>query len=180
MLTSAGDRIALVEFHRRSDAEYFYDRFYPDVSFPLEHSRGVDSEPITVGVSVPDNHDEVDSSRDLHRDEDGWMCIKVGTHPRTTSPTFANQPSVAWSTTLTALFALSAKPSELVSISGSSILSAPLTELCRRGLWRFRPLLDWRNGRVSPANTVPICRCPRSGRICYRGCSRQGRHEALC
>ncbi|KAL2147023.1 hypothetical protein VTI28DRAFT_905 [Corynascus sepedonium] len=74
----SGGRIALVEFHRRSDAEYFYDRFYPDVSFPLEHSRGVDSEPITVGVSVPDNHDEVDSSRDLHRDEDGWMCIKCG------------------------------------------------------------------------------------------------------
>ncbi|KAL2015412.1 hypothetical protein VTK56DRAFT_5523 [Thermocarpiscus australiensis] len=73
-----GRRIALVEFHRRADAEYFLDNFYPDISFPLEHSRGVDSEPITVGVSSPGDHDDTSPSRETRRDDDGWDCIKCG------------------------------------------------------------------------------------------------------
>ncbi|KAG7291793.1 hypothetical protein NEMBOFW57_001813 [Staphylotrichum longicolle] len=73
-----GHRTAFVEFHRRSDAEYFYDRYYPDVSFPLEHSRGLDSEPITVGVSFPGHRDEMDSSRDSRREDDGWDCSNCG------------------------------------------------------------------------------------------------------
>ncbi|KAL2167006.1 hypothetical protein VTG60DRAFT_1873 [Thermothelomyces hinnuleus] len=73
-----GGRFALVEFHRRSDAEYFYDRYYPDVSFPLEHSRGIDSEPITAGVTIPDNLGDMDSARDSRRDDDGWQCVKCG------------------------------------------------------------------------------------------------------
>ncbi|GAB1311702.1 RNA binding protein [Madurella fahalii] len=72
-----GRRIAVVEFHRRSDAGYFLDRYYPDISFRLEHSRGMDSEPITVGVSSPTDRDEVGPSRP-RRDDDGWDCIKCG------------------------------------------------------------------------------------------------------
>ncbi|SPQ19486.1 67cd7b42-03de-4411-a86b-92c88f607708 [Thermothielavioides terrestris] len=72
-----GRRIAFVEFHRRSDAEHFYDRYYPEISFPLEHSRGLDSEPVTVGVSFP-NNDETHSSRESRRDDDGWDCIQCG------------------------------------------------------------------------------------------------------
>lgn len=78
LLTSGpGRRIAFVEFHRRSDAEYFLDQYYPDISLRLEHSRGLDSEPITVGISSPRNRDEMDSSRESRRDDDGWDCIKV-------------------------------------------------------------------------------------------------------
>ncbi|KAK4124818.1 hypothetical protein N657DRAFT_689225 [Parathielavia appendiculata] len=73
-----GHRTAFVEFHRRSDAEYFLDRYYPDISFPLEHSRGLDSEPITVGISSPRDRGEMDSSRDSRRDGEGWDCIKCG------------------------------------------------------------------------------------------------------
>ncbi|KAK4157016.1 hypothetical protein C8A00DRAFT_12098 [Chaetomidium leptoderma] len=73
-----GHRTAFVEFHRRSDAEYFFDRYHPAISFPLEHSRGLDSEPITVGISSPKNRDETDSSRDPRREDDGWDCIKCG------------------------------------------------------------------------------------------------------
>jgi hypothetical protein len=77
LLIPPGRHIAFVEFHRRSEADQFFERYYPDVSFPLEHSRGLDSEPITVGVSSPGNRDEVDSSRDSRREDDGWDCIKV-------------------------------------------------------------------------------------------------------
>ncbi|KAL2261554.1 hypothetical protein VTK26DRAFT_3905 [Humicola hyalothermophila] len=73
-----GQCIAVVEFHRRSDAEYFLDRYYPDISFRLEHSRGLDSEPITVGVAAPRNRDEMDSTRESRRDDDDWDCIKCG------------------------------------------------------------------------------------------------------
>ncbi|KAH6854974.1 hypothetical protein B0I37DRAFT_441892 [Chaetomium sp. MPI-CAGE-AT-0009] len=73
-----GTRFAFVEFHRRSDAENFLDRYYPDISFRLEHSRGLDSEPITVAVMAPEDRDEIEPSRDSRRDDDGWDCIKCG------------------------------------------------------------------------------------------------------
>ncbi|KAK4137048.1 hypothetical protein BT67DRAFT_398852 [Trichocladium antarcticum] len=71
-------RIAFVEFHRRADAEIFFDYYHPEVSFRLEHSRGVDSEPITLGVTSPKNRDEVDPSREARRDDDGWDCFECG------------------------------------------------------------------------------------------------------
>jgi hypothetical protein len=74
--TLPGRRIASVEFHRRSDAKQFLDQHYPDISFPLEHSRGPDSDPVTVRISAP-SRDESDSSRDVRREEDDWDCINV-------------------------------------------------------------------------------------------------------
>jgi hypothetical protein len=76
-----GRRIAIVEFHRRSDAEHFYDRYYPTISFRLEHSRGLDSDPITVRVEVPRHRDDIDSTRETRRDGDDWECIKVRSSP---------------------------------------------------------------------------------------------------
>jgi hypothetical protein len=37
----------------------------------------MDSEPITVGVSSPNDRDETTSARGPRRDDDGWDCIKV-------------------------------------------------------------------------------------------------------
>ncbi|KAK4192511.1 hypothetical protein QBC35DRAFT_484041 [Podospora australis] len=68
-----GRRIATVEFYRRSDAEEFIDRYWPDITFPLEHSRGSDSQPVTVGIKGPEDRDEM-SSRSAHREEEDWPC----------------------------------------------------------------------------------------------------------
>jgi len=73
-----GRRIAVVEFHRRSDAEYFMDRYRPEISFPLEDTRGQDSELITVGVDFNKSRDDSGPSRDQRRDEEGWDCLNCG------------------------------------------------------------------------------------------------------
>ncbi|KAK4237378.1 hypothetical protein C8A03DRAFT_44757 [Achaetomium macrosporum] len=73
-----GRCIAFVEFHRRSDAEYFYDRYYPDISFRLEHSRGRSSDPVTVGISYPRSDESRSSRESRNGDDDGWDCIKCG------------------------------------------------------------------------------------------------------
>ncbi|KAK0633149.1 hypothetical protein B0T14DRAFT_54597 [Immersiella caudata] len=72
-----GRRIAFVEFHRRSDAEYFMERHYPEISFPLEHSRGIDSEPIVFGINFNRSHDE-EPSRESKRDDEDWDCSRCG------------------------------------------------------------------------------------------------------
>ncbi|KAH6628396.1 hypothetical protein F5144DRAFT_578892 [Chaetomium tenue] len=73
-----GSRFAFVEFHRRSEAEDFLDRYYPEITFRLQHSRGLDSEPITVEIMAAEDRDEGDSSRGSRRDDDGWDCINCG------------------------------------------------------------------------------------------------------
>lgn len=67
-----GRRIAVVEFRRRADAEAFVDRYYPEVSFPLEHSRGVDSEPLTFRIGF----DQGEEQKEKREDED-WDCVRV-------------------------------------------------------------------------------------------------------
>jgi hypothetical protein len=116
-----GRRIAFVEFHRRSDAEYFFDRYYPDISFRLEHSRGADSEPITVGITSPKNRDEVDPSRESRRDDDGWDCHNVRILLRQCEPTIANYSSVVPVITLTEPFVSNARLSALVSTIRHSV-----------------------------------------------------------
>ncbi|KAK5660697.1 hypothetical protein OQA88_12061 [Cercophora sp. LCS_1] len=72
----SGRRIAVVEFHRRADAEAFVERYHPEVSFPLEHSRGVDSEPLTFRVGY-DRGEERERERERRDDED-WDCVRCG------------------------------------------------------------------------------------------------------
>ncbi|KAL1836600.1 hypothetical protein VTJ49DRAFT_4889 [Mycothermus thermophilus] len=73
-----GNYFALVEFHRRSDAEHFLDRYCPDISFRLEDSRGRDSDPITVTVREP-YPDEMDPApRDSSREDGDWECVECG------------------------------------------------------------------------------------------------------
>ncbi|KAK1833150.1 hypothetical protein QBC39DRAFT_346966 [Podospora conica] len=72
-----GRRIAVVEFHRRSDAEAFMDKYYPEVSFPLENSRGPDSEAMNFGVSF-NRRDEPDAPRESTREGEDWECTNCG------------------------------------------------------------------------------------------------------
>ncbi|KAK0655835.1 hypothetical protein B0T16DRAFT_397815 [Cercophora newfieldiana] len=73
-----GRRIAVVKFHRRSDAEYFMDRHYPEISFPLEHSRSIDSEPIVFRINFNRSNDETQPARDSRRDDEDWDCTRCG------------------------------------------------------------------------------------------------------
>jgi len=53
------------------------DKYYPEVSFPLEHSRGPESEPMNFGVSF-NRRDEPDAPRDSTREGEDWACTNVG------------------------------------------------------------------------------------------------------
>ncbi|KAK3990287.1 putative RNA-binding protein [Cladorrhinum sp. PSN332] len=74
-----GQPIASVEFNRRSDADYFLEQFFPDISFPLQQSRGADSESVTVRVESANMHYEPSYSHESYRDDqDGWECTNCG------------------------------------------------------------------------------------------------------
>ncbi|KAK3363380.1 hypothetical protein B0T25DRAFT_39020 [Lasiosphaeria hispida] len=73
-----GRRIAFVEFHRRADAENFMETYHPEVSFSLEHSRGVDSELITCGISFNRARDELETAREPLREDEEWDCTRCG------------------------------------------------------------------------------------------------------
>lgn len=66
-------RIALVEFRRREDAESFMDKYQPTISFPLEHSKGRDSEVLTFDIHFARRNDG-DHSRGQHGTESNWYC----------------------------------------------------------------------------------------------------------
>ncbi|KAK4200631.1 putative RNA-binding protein [Triangularia verruculosa] len=79
-----GQRIAVVEFHRRAQVEDFLDLFFPEVSFPLQHTRGKDSEFFSFGLQDPNYHDDMLEPRDSrrggrdgrdNREDDGWTCV---------------------------------------------------------------------------------------------------------
>lgn len=72
---SAGRRLAVVEFKRRADAESFMEQYHPDISFPLEHTRGPNSEYITMDIFFEKSRNNMD---DPHRDEEDWDCPKCG------------------------------------------------------------------------------------------------------
>lgn len=74
-----GRRIAVVEFYRRSEAEYFMNKYYPLISFPLEHSRGQDSEPLSFRISFQRGPDEAEGARESRRDDEDWDCTRCGT-----------------------------------------------------------------------------------------------------
>ena len=76
-----GRRTAFVEFHRRSDAEYFMGKYAPEISFPLEHSRGVDSEPMTFRIAFSRSRDEAEPSHGMRGENVDWECAAVsGAH----------------------------------------------------------------------------------------------------
>ncbi|KAM7209670.1 hypothetical protein V8F20_000073 [Naviculisporaceae sp. PSN 640] len=66
-------RIALVEFRRREDAEYFMEKYKPTISFPLEHSMGRDSKVLTFDIHFA-RRDDGDHSRGQRTTENNWYC----------------------------------------------------------------------------------------------------------
>lgn len=72
-----GSRISFVEFRRLDYAIGFHRRFHPTVSFPLENSRGVDSDPITATVEYSIPREEFDPSRQDQEDS-RWVCPECG------------------------------------------------------------------------------------------------------
>lgn len=55
------------------------DKYYPEISFPLEHTRGIDSEPIPFRISFnSQNRDDAAPPKGSRREDVDWDCIAVG------------------------------------------------------------------------------------------------------
>lgn len=79
-----GRRIGFVEFFGANDAAHFLEYHYPGLEFQLAHSRGVDSEPVGVGINYSRGRDDEggfkeDRGRDerARGDEADWTCVEV-------------------------------------------------------------------------------------------------------
>lgn len=79
-----GRRIGFVEFFGVNDAAHFLEYHYPGLEFQLAHSRGVDSEPVGVGINYSRGRDDEgglreDRGRDerARGDDKDWTCSEV-------------------------------------------------------------------------------------------------------
>ncbi|KAF3765030.1 hypothetical protein M406DRAFT_258757, partial [Cryphonectria parasitica EP155] len=76
-----GRRIGFVEFFNVNEAAHFLEFHHPGLEFQLAHSRGVDSEPISVGINYSRGRDD-ENGRDERgrddrgRDEQDWNCLE--------------------------------------------------------------------------------------------------------
>lgn len=73
-----GRRIGFVEFYSVNDAAHFLEYHYPGLEFQLAHSRGVDSEPVGVGINYSRGRDDEGGRDERARDEQDWKCPEVG------------------------------------------------------------------------------------------------------
>jgi len=53
------------------------ERHYPEISFPLEHSRGRDSEPLTFNVQFHRGRDDAETRMESRGDDEDWDCDRV-------------------------------------------------------------------------------------------------------
>lgn len=74
-----GRRIGFVEFFNTNDAAHFLEYHYPGLEFQLAHSRGVDSEPVGVGINYSRGRDDEGGARDerARGEEQDWTCLEV-------------------------------------------------------------------------------------------------------
>lgn len=74
-----GRRIGFVEFFSTNDAAHFLEYHFPGLEFQLAHSRGVDSEPVGVGINYSRGRDDEGGLRDerARGEEQDWMCPEV-------------------------------------------------------------------------------------------------------
>lgn len=79
-----GRRIGFVEFFSTNDAAHFLEYHFPSLEFQLAHSRGVDSEPVGVGINYSRGREDEGGSRDdrgrderARGDEQDWTCPEV-------------------------------------------------------------------------------------------------------
>lgn len=79
-----GRRIGFVEFFGVNDAAHFLEYHYPGLEFQLAHSRGVDSDPVGVGINYSRGRDDEGVFRDdrgrderARGEEQDWTCLEV-------------------------------------------------------------------------------------------------------
>lgn len=87
-----GRRIGFVEFFSTNDAAHFLEYHFPGLEFQLAHSRGVDSEPVAVGINYSRGREDdgavgADRGRDerARGDEPDWTCPEVSSRLKPTS-----------------------------------------------------------------------------------------------
>ncbi|KAK7700041.1 hypothetical protein SLS64_011267 [Diaporthe eres] len=76
-----GRTIAFVEFADANAAAHFLEFHYPSLEFQLAHSRGVNSEPVSVRINYSWSRDDEGYERvreDRPRDTEDWKCAEVG------------------------------------------------------------------------------------------------------
>ncbi|TPX13928.1 uncharacterized protein E0L32_005628 [Thyridium curvatum] len=67
-----GRRIAFLEFFRAADAADFLEQHPPTISLPLPESRGLQSEPVRVGINY--SRTKEDADRGGRSDDLDWTC----------------------------------------------------------------------------------------------------------
>lgn len=80
-----GRRIGFVEFSNINDAAHFLEYHYPGLDLQLAHSRGVESDPVAVGINYSHGRDDEGGARDERgrgddrgsRDGEDWKCPEV-------------------------------------------------------------------------------------------------------
>lgn len=73
-----GRRIGFVEFVDVNAAADFLEFHYPGLQFQLAHSRGVNSEMVSVGINYSwGREDEAVGREDRSRDLEDWSCLEV-------------------------------------------------------------------------------------------------------
>lgn len=76
-----GRTIGFVEFADANAAAHFLEFHYPSLEFQLAHSRGVNSEPVSVRINYSWSRDDEGYERvreDRPRDTEDWKCTEVG------------------------------------------------------------------------------------------------------
>lgn len=76
-----GRTIGFVEFADANAAAHFLEFHYPSLEFQLAHSRGVNSEPVSVRINYSWSRDDEGYERvreDRPRDTEDWKCAEVG------------------------------------------------------------------------------------------------------
>lgn len=79
-----GRTIGFVEFADANAAAHFLDFHYPSLEFQLAHSRGVNSEPVSVRINYSWSRDDEGYDRvreDRPRDTEDWKCVEVSPMP---------------------------------------------------------------------------------------------------
>lgn len=75
-----GRTIGFVEFADANAAAHFLEFHYPSLEFQLAHSRGVNSEPVSVRINYSWGRDDEGYDRvreDRPRDTEDWKCAEV-------------------------------------------------------------------------------------------------------
>lgn len=92
-----GRTIGFVEFADANAAAHFLEFHYPSLEFQLAHSRGVNSEPVSVRINYSWSRDDEGYERvreDRPRDTEDWKCVEVSLHAQSGGKMAINEYSL--------------------------------------------------------------------------------------